>query len=58
MARYRLTCQFFDTEDQAKSFCDRENQNRYLKKNHPAHYTTWTSQDRTEHKFIAWYYTK
>lgn len=56
--RYSMTFKFFDTEEQAKSFCDNENLNRYIRKNHPAHYTPWTSQDGTEHKFVAWYATR
>ena len=55
--RHRTTFQFFDTEVQAKEFCDMQNRNNsyYVKKKHSAHYTPWSSQDGTEHKFIAWY---
>lgn len=56
--RYRLTYEFFDTEEQAKNFCDNENKNRYIREHHRAGYTPWSNQDRTEHKFIAWHYTK
>ena len=56
--RYRLTFDFHDTAEQAQAFCDRINENRYLRKNHPAHFTPWTSRDGSESKFIAWYYTK
>jgi len=56
--RYRKTFKFFDTEEQAIDFCANENKNRYIRNNHPAHYTSWVSQNRTEHKFIAWYVTK
>jgi viroplasmin and RNaseH domain-containing protein len=55
--KYNLTYKFFDTEEQAKNFCDKENtQNSYyLQKNHPARYTSWTSTNGKENKFIAWY---
>ncbi len=53
--RYRTTFQFFDTEEEAKAFCDKENLNRYIRKKHPAHYTPWVSQDESEHKFVVWF---
>jgi len=56
--RYKQTCKFFDTEDQAKTFCDNENKNSYIKKNHTATYTGWTSRDGSESKFVAWYVIK
>ena len=56
--RYRKTFQFFDTEDQAKVFCSNQNKNSYIKKHHPASYTSWSSQDGKENKFIAWYAEK
>ena len=56
--RYRLTFRFTDTEEQAKAFCDNENKNAYIRKHHKAHYTPWSSQDGTEHKFICWYATR
>ena len=57
MKRYQKTFKFFNTEEQAKTFCDNENSKNsyYLRKNHPATYTTWTSMDGKEHKFIVWY---
>lgn len=55
---YRKTFKFFDTEDQAITFCNNENLNRYIKKHHPAHYTSWSSSDGKENKFIAWYSVK
>lgn len=58
MRRYRKTFKFFDTEEEAKVFCDGENSCSYIRKHHPAHYTPWVSQDGTERKFIAWYATK
>lgn len=56
--RYITTFQFFDTEDQAREFCNRENMNRYIKQHHKAHYTPWSSKDGRENKFVAWYVTK
>lgn len=53
--RYRKTFQFFDTEEQAQVFCDKENQNYYIRKHHKASYTPWNSADGKEHKFVAWY---
>lgn len=55
--RYNKTFKFFDTETQAKEFCDRENRNcsDYIRKKHPAHYTPRRGKDGTENKFIAWY---
>ena len=54
--RYRKTFDFVDTEEEAKAFCATQNKNRYLRKNHPAHYTPWVSQDGKEQKFVVWYY--
>ena len=34
--RYKTTFQFFDTENQAQEFCDKENQNYYIRKHHKA----------------------
>ena len=58
--RYNKTFKFFDTETQAKEFCDRENRNSsdYIRKKHPAHYAPRSGQDGTEHKFIVWYVTR
>lgn len=56
--RYRKTFSFFDTEEQARAFCDKENLNNYIRKNHKSYYTNWSSQDGTENKFVAWYVTK
>lgn len=53
--RYKTTFQFFDTENQAQEFCDKENQNYYIRKHHKASYTPWSSTDGKEHKFVAWY---
>ena len=51
----RLTYKFFDIEDAARDFCDRENRAHPRRKNR-AHYTPWSSSDQQEHKYIAWYY--
>lgn len=53
--RYRKTFKFFDTEEQSKIFCNNENVNTYIRKNHKAYYTNWSSQDSKENKYIAWY---
>lgn len=58
MRIYRATFEMFDTEAEAKDFCSKKNRDPYLAKNHPAHYTPWTSLNGKEHKFIAWYYTR
>jgi hypothetical protein len=58
MRRYKSTFEFFDTEERARAFCDKENSNSYIRKHHHAHYTPWSSQDGKEQKFIAWYVTK
>lgn len=56
--KYNLTFQFFDTQEQAQVFCDRENASgtAYKRKHKTAHFTPWTSKDKTEHKFVVWYY--
>ena len=52
----RLTFQFFDTEEAARDFCDRENRTHPRRKNR-AHYTPWSSSDpRDTAQFVAWYY--
>lgn len=53
--KLRYTFKFFDTEDAARDFCDRENLAHPRRKNR-AHYTPWSSNDQQEHKYIAWYY--
>lgn len=56
--RYTMTYKFFNTEERAKIFCDNENLNNYIRKNHKAHYTPWSSQDGTENAYVAWYATR
>ena len=57
MKKYNLTYQFFDTEEQARAFCDRENANgtKWKRAKHKAHFTSWRSMNGKENKFIAWY---
>lgn len=43
---------FFDTENEAQSFCHTLNKRR--PKTAKAIYTNWSS-DNGEHKFVAWY---
>lgn len=56
--RYRKTFKIVDTEEQAQTMCDTLNYTYtpYMRKNHPAHYTSWQSADGKENKFIVWYY--
>lgn len=56
--RYSLTFKFFDKAEQAEAFCEKQNSNSYIRKNHKATYTPWANEDKTENKFIAWYATK
>lgn len=56
--RYRKTFQFFNTEEEAQSFCNIKNQDYYIRKNHKSYYTPWSSSNGLEHKFVAWYATK
>lgn len=58
MKKYNKTFQFFNTEEEAQSFCERENStgSAYKRNRYPAHFTPWTSSDATEHKYIAWYH--
>ena len=52
----RLSFQFFDTEEAARDYCDRENRAHPRRKNR-ARYTPWSSSDpRDTAQFIAWYY--
>ena len=60
--RHRLTFEFFDTLEQAAKFIDYyikplKTKNKYLYyKNKNIKALDWTSEDRTEHKKILWYY--
>lgn len=55
---YSLTLELFDTESEAKAFCDQKNANAndYIKQNKPARYMPWDIFDGTEYKFAAWYW--
>ena len=57
-ARKQLSFYFVDTEEEAIRSVAGENasMSSHYKKHHPAHYTSWTSPDRTESKFIVWTY--
>jgi viroplasmin and RNaseH domain-containing protein len=57
MNKYRKTFKFFNTEEQAKTFCENTNKaaSRYVRKNHAALYTPWSSTDGKENLFIVWY---
>lgn len=59
MKKYSMTFQFFDTEEEARSFCERENRtgSSYKCQRYPAHVTPWTSVDGKERKYIAWYHS-
>ncbi len=59
-ARYTYMFKFFDTEDEAKVFCNRQNANAssYIRKNKPAHYNSWHNEDGTENAFIAWFWVR
>lgn len=58
MKKYRYTFEFFDTAEQAQNYCDLINKNYsyYMRKNHAAHYTPWTSQDGKTKKYVVFYY--
>lgn len=60
MAKYQLTYNILDTEEEARMFCDNENKcaTRHIRTKHPAHYANWDSNDGAEHKFIAWYHMR
>lgn len=53
--KYYHTFKFCNTEDEAKKECSAINScmTKYMRKNHPAHYTIWHSQ--TDTKWIVWY---
>lgn len=56
--RYTKTFKFADTEQEAKTFCSKENASgtRYKRTHHKAYYTPWSSKDGQAHKFVVWYY--
>ena len=58
MARLQFRFTFVDTEEQAVKMCNQINStaNAYRRKNKPAHYTPWSSQDGREHCFVVLYW--
>lgn len=58
MQKYRLTFQFKETMEEAQTFCEQINKamSYYMRKNKPAHFTPWRSQDGTKNLFLCWYY--
>lgn len=54
--KLRLRYTFAETEEDARTFCDRENAEHPRRKNR-AHYTPWSSADNHA-RFIVWYYTR
>lgn len=58
MARLQMTFEFVDTEEQAIKMCNRINSeaNSYRRKNKPARYTPWDSQDGRQHLFVVIYW--
>ena len=59
MKRYSLSFSFFETEHEAREFCDKTNKasSRYIKTHKPANYTPWQSDSKTDKiQFVAWYY--
>lgn len=53
--RYRLLFELFKTEQEAKEFCDNENE-KHIRKKYQAKYYFWT--DGIKQTYIAWYYNK
>ena len=58
MKKYRITFQFFNTEAEARSFCDAENKsgNAYKRKTYPATVTPWKSKSGSERRYLVLYY--
>lgn len=56
MRKYRNTFEFVDTEQEAVKRCAVINSRytAYMRKNHPASFTPWSSSDGKEQKFIVW----
>ena len=58
---FLTTYEQYDPSEQmlnARAFCERINAGltRYMRKNKPAHFTPWSSQDGKENLFVCWYY--
>lgn len=58
MKKYQFTFTFFDDEQSAKAFCENENRTgtAWKRLKYKAHYTPWTSKEKTENAFVAFYY--
>ena len=58
MRKYYKTFTFCNSLEEARAFCDSYNANatEHMRRNHPAHFTPWISQDGNEKKYICWYY--
>jgi hypothetical protein len=58
MKKYRETFKLFDTEAEARSFCEKENTtgSAYKRNRYPATVTPWSNANKTEHGYIAWYH--
>lgn len=56
--QYRYTFQFVRSEREARQMCTQINKGLtyYMRKKHPAHFTTWTANDGSFDGFIVWYY--
>lgn len=54
----RITFDFVNTEEEAverTAYINNKYYSDYMRKNHPARYSSWVSENGKEHKFIVWY---
>lgn len=54
-----VTYDFVNTESEAMNLCEQiaTTYSPYMRRTYKApHYTTWTSLDGNEHKYVVWYY--
>lgn len=60
MRKYYKTFTFCSSLEEARAICYSHNASstEYMRRNHPAHFTPWISQDGNEKKYICWYYQK
>lgn len=58
MRRYNYTFTLKDTEEEARAFCEYQNNTGtyYKRKNLRAHYTEWSASDGSYNGFVCWYY--
>lgn len=56
--KYRVSFHICKTAEEAEAICQRENStgSQYKRQHHKAHYTPWTSADRTETGYIVWFW--